>query len=140
MAEKLSTADKQAAFLDAYKQLGTIKRAAEVVGVDRRTVQRWKNKNRRFAASFRAIKDDQDDLAFANIFDAIEAGDVDASKWLLKQPGRLFHNDPRNDEDLSAAEKLHLQRLEETGRFLERAMADEDKRAELYAQQEAHEA
>lgn len=139
MTEKLKTRDKQRLFLDAFRKLGTVTHAAPAAQVDRRTVQRWRKNNKKFNAEYMAIKDEQDDQAYRLIHDAIQAGDIDAAKWLLTRPGRRFHDDRRKADitgKLQAEEQRQIMILEEAGSFLAKQMSDPAQRAELFARQE----
>ena len=139
MEKKRNTAQKREDFLAALRELGTVLRAAAAAGVDRSTVYRWKAKNKKFATELKHIREEQDDQAYALIFDAIQAGDIDAAKWLLTRPARRFHDD-RKRVDITAKFHAEEQRqiiiLEETGKFLAAQMADPHKRADLFARQE----
>ena len=54
-------AAKAPAVLEAVAVYGTISKAAEVVGIDRRTIQRWARKDPQFAADLQHAKDQADD-------------------------------------------------------------------------------
>ena len=140
--QKLTTIQKRRLFLKAYSELGTIMRAAPQAGVTRKTIYNWRDNNEDFAIAFAAVRDEQDDRAYELIFRAINKGDIEAAKWLLTKPGRLFHDNRRHLElsgQLSVEQKAHIHELEELGRFLSRHMADTQLRSDLFAQQEASE-
>ena len=137
-----TTTEKRNEFLEALRELGTVLRAAAAAGVDRSTVYRWKAKNKKFAEELKHIREEQDDQAYAIIFDQIKAGDIEAAKWLLTRPARRFHDNTRRIDltaKIHAEEQRQLVILEETGKFLAAQMADPHKRAELFVQQEESE-
>ena len=134
-----TTTQKHKEFLEALRDLGTVLRAAAEVGVDRSTVYRWKAKNKKFATELKHIREEQDDQAYAIIFDQIKKGDIEAAKWLLTRPARRFHDNTRRIDltaKIQAEEQRRLVVLEETGKFLASHMADPHQRADLFVQQE----
>lgn len=62
-SQAIRTAATRAAFLEAYRKIGTIYVAAEATGIDSSTVHLWRNKDKKFEADFQqADKDFTDSL------------------------------------------------------------------------------
>lgn len=81
--------ERKLAFLEALKQsAGILQPACDAIGVDRKTVWRWRKSDKKFDEACRETKEVAVDFAESALLKNIKAGDTTAIIFFLKTQGK----------------------------------------------------